>query len=181
MKHSNGDTLDEIMKNPTYVAMGGGVIILVVVLFCMIVWNGTHRTNEELIMNNSSTNTVEIPSMGESLEEEVLVTPMPEEVVDEEKESIEQLIAEKSNDQGIVFKEIDDWITAKEVTNLRSEPSTARGVDTVVVKLNNGEPVRRIGIDEASGWSKVIYEDQIVYASTAYMVEAEVPTEVIIE
>ena len=72
---------------------------------------------------------------------------------------------------------MDDWITAKEVTNLRSEPSTEKGVESVVVKLSNGTAVHRVGINEETGWSKIVYEDGIVYASTAYMVEAEAPIE----
>ena len=101
----------------------------------------------------------------------------PEQEADLEEDAIQKLIAEKSNDQGLVFTEMDDWITAKEVTNLRSEPSTEKGIESVVVKLNNGEPVRRVGINEETGWSKIVYEDMIVYASSAYMVEAEPPVE----
>ncbi len=175
MRRNRSETLEEALKNPAYIAIGGGVCLLIVVLFCVIVWNVTHQKDDKLVMNNTTNNTVEIPSMGESVEEDVVVTPAPEAVPDAEAESLQQLIAEKSNDQGIVFTEMDDWITAKEVTNLRSEPSTDKGVESVVVKLSNGEAVRRIGINEETGWSKIVYEDMIVYASTSYMVEAEPP------
>ena len=176
MRRNQSETLEEALKNPAYIAIGGGVCLLIVVLFCVIVWNVTHQKDDKLVMNNTTNNTVEIPSMGESVEEDVVVTPAPEVEVDAEAESLQQLIAEKSNDQGLVFTEVDDWITAKEVTNLRSEPSTEKGVESVVVKLSNGEAVRRIGINEETGWSKIIYEDTIVYASTAYMVEVDPPT-----
>lgn len=175
MRRNQSETLEEALKNPAYIAIGGGVCLLIVVLFCVIVWNVTHQKDDKLVMNNTTNNSVEIPSMGESVEEDVVVTPAPEDIVDAEAESLQQLIAEKSNDQGLVFTEMDDWITAKEVTNLRSEPSTEKGVESVVVKLNNGDVVRRIGINEETGWSKIVYEDTIVYASTAYMVEAEPP------
>ncbi|MBR3825746.1 MAG: hypothetical protein IKJ39_11195 [Lachnospiraceae bacterium] len=177
MKHNNGDTFEEALKNPAYIAMGSGVFLLVVVLFCVIVWNSSHANKDTLVLNQPAGNTVEIPSMGERITDEVIVTPAPEVVTDTEEERIKQLIAEKSNDQGLVFEPVDDWITAKEVTNLRSEPSTEKGVESVVVKLSNGTAVRRVGINEETGWSKIIYEDGIVYASTAYMVEAEAPTE----
>ena len=74
-----------------------------------------------------------------------------------------------------MFVEMDDYVTAKEITNMRSEPSTAQGVNTVVAKLSNGEAVHRIGMNEEVGWSKLIYNDQIVYASTAYLLEVEEP------
>ncbi len=176
MRRNQRESLEEALKNPTYIAIGSVVSLLIVVLFCVIVWNITHQKDDKLVMNNTTNNTVEIPSMGESVEEDVVVTPAPEAVMDAETESLQQLIAEKSNDQGLVFTEMDDWVTAKEVTNLRSEPSTEKGVESVVVKLNNGEAVRRIGINEETGWSKIVYEDMIVYASTAYMVEADSPT-----
>jgi len=176
MRRNQRETLEEALKNPAYIAVGGAVCLLIVILFCVIVWNVTHQEDDKLVMNNSTNTTVEIPTMGESVEEDMVVTPAPETVVDTEAESLQQLIAEKSNDQGLVFEEMDDWITAKEVTNLRSEPSTEKGVESVVVKLNNGQAVHRIGINEETGWSKIVYEDTIVYASTAYMVEAEAPT-----
>ena len=177
MRRNQRESLEEALKNPAYLAIGGGVCLLIVILFCVIVWNVTHQKDDKLVMNNTTNNSVEIPSMGESVDEDVVVTPAPEAVADAEAESIQQLIAEKSNDQGLVFEPMDDWITAKEVTNLRSEPSTERGIESVVVKLSNGEAVRCIGINEETGWSKIVYEDMIVYASTAYMVEADPPTE----
>ena len=177
MKHNNSDAFEEALKNPAYIAMGSGVLLLIVVLFCVIVWNVSHKKGDALVINPAMNNQVEIPSMGESIADEVIVTPAPEELIDAEEQNIQQLIAEKSNDQGLVFEPMDDWITAKEVTNLRSEPSTEKGVESVVVKLSNGTAVHRVGINEETGWSKIVYEDGIVYASTAYMVEAEAPTE----
>lgn len=177
MKRNNVDTFEAVLRNPAYIAMGCVVSLLVVVLFCSIVWKVNHSGADKPVINQQSNQPVEIPSMGESVVEEIIVTPAPEVVVDQEEEDIKQLIAEKSNDQGLVFEAMDDWITAKEVTNLRSEPSTEKGFETVVVKLNNGTAVHRVGINEESGWSKIIYEDMVVYASTAYMVEAEAPTD----
>lgn len=176
MRHSHSnDTFEEVLRNPAYIAMGSVVSLLVVVLFCFIVWNMTHSGDDSFVITPQTNNTVEIPSMDEVTMEEIIVTPAPEIKEESDEDDIKQLIAEKSNDQGIVFKEMNDWITAKEVTNLRSEPSTEKGVETVLVKLNNGEAVRRVGISEETGWSKVIYEDMVAYASTAYMIEAEAP------
>ncbi|MBQ7776574.1 MAG: hypothetical protein IJ379_11705 [Lachnospiraceae bacterium] len=175
MKQSKGDYIEDYLKNPAYVAMGGVVFLLMVILFCFIVWNVTHAGNDKIVVNNQTENSVEIPSMGESVDDIVEPSEVPEATPepDAEKESIETLLAEGSNDQGVVFTEVEDYVTAVEVTNLRSEPSTAQGVNTVVAKLRNGDNVLRVGMNEEVGWSKVIYNDQVLYASTAYLIVVE--------
>lgn len=63
------------------------------------------------------------------------------------------------------FREVEETVTAKDVTNLRSEPSTT-GENTVVAQLKNGETAKRIGINETTGWSRLEYKGGIVYASS---------------
>ena len=65
------------------------------------------------------------------------------------------------------FTTVDEQVTAKEETNLRTKPSTGEGSE-VVYLLPNGEYVRRIGI-HPNGWSKLEYNGQIVYAVTSYL------------
>ncbi len=64
------------------------------------------------------------------------------------------------------FTTVDEQVTAKEETNLRSNPSTQNS--EVVHLLKNGEYVRRIGV-HTNGWSKLEYNGQIVYAITSYL------------
>lgn len=64
------------------------------------------------------------------------------------------------------FTAVDEMVTAKEETNLRTGPSTD-GTE-VVHKLLKGEYVRRIGV-HTNGWSKLEYNGQIVYAITSYL------------
>lgn len=66
------------------------------------------------------------------------------------------------------FQEAADTVTAKKETNLRSEPSTARD-DTVVAKLKNGETASRTGINQDTGWSRVEYNGQVLYAVSRYL------------
>ncbi len=171
MKQNNGDYFEDYLKNPAYIAMGSVVFLLIVVLFCFVVWNVTHSGEDRVVINNQTDNTVELPAMGESVDEvvETIVTPQETPLPETEKESLEKLLAEGSNDQGVIFTEVEDYVTAVEVTNLRSEPSTAQGVNSVVAKLHNGVNILRVGINEEVGWSKVIYNDQVLYASTAYL------------
>ena len=62
---------------------------------------------------------------------------------------------------GINFTEVNDTVTAKELTNLRSLPTTLDS--EVVYQLPNGETVQRTGIG-SNGWDRVIYNGQKLYA-----------------
>jgi len=73
--------------------------------------------------------------------------------------------------QGPVYTPAGDTVTAKDVTNLRSEPGTGRD-DTIVGALHNGETLLRIGIGD-NGWSQLDYNGQTVYAVTSYLTTVE--------
>lgn len=65
------------------------------------------------------------------------------------------------------FTPVSEEVTAKNETNLRSIPS--QGEDSVVVMtLRNGEIAQRIAIS-SSGWSKVMYGDNVYYAVSSYL------------
>lgn len=64
------------------------------------------------------------------------------------------------------FTAVDEQVTAKSETNLRTSPSTQNS--EVVYLLKNGEYVRRIGV-HTNGWSKLEYNGQVVYAITSYL------------
>lgn len=65
------------------------------------------------------------------------------------------------------FTEVNEEVTAKENTNLRNIPS--QGTDsTVVYTLPNGESLTRTGVSD-SGWSRLIYNGQTVYAVSSYL------------
>lgn len=68
----------------------------------------------------------------------------------------------------MTFQQADDTVTAKEKTNLRSEPSTARD-DTVVAQLKNGQTVKRTGMNPDTGWSRLEYEGQTLYAVSRFL------------
>lgn len=69
--------------------------------------------------------------------------------------------------QGPVYTPVNESVTAKEETNLRTEPSTANP-DTVVGVLHHGEVLTRIGIGD-NGWSQLDFNGQTVYAVTSYL------------
>lgn len=65
------------------------------------------------------------------------------------------------------FDPMDDSVTAKVETNLRTAPSTT--ASEVVYTLKNGEYVKRTGINEALGWSRLEYNGATVYAVSSYL------------
>lgn len=65
------------------------------------------------------------------------------------------------------FEAVDEQVTAKEATNLRSIPS--QDTDSEVIdQLLNGELAQRIAVS-ANGWSKLVFEGRICYAVTSYL------------
>jgi len=65
------------------------------------------------------------------------------------------------------FVQVDEEVTAKDATNLRNLPS--QGEDsTVVYTLKNGETLKRTGVSD-SGWSRLLYNEQTVYAVSSYL------------
>lgn len=149
-----------------YVGIFLGVMacIIFVVVFCFIVWNVTHsekgpiQVDTPVSSNQDVVEVVKTPEPTETPEPTPSPTPEPE-----------------SNDKGMNFVEVADYVTAKSRTNLRNEPSTDQGEASVVVKLDNGDAIPRVGICEETGWSKMLYNGQYVYAVTSYLVEVDVP------
>ena len=75
----------------------------------------------------------------------------------------------------IIFSNCDDWISPKEYVNLRTEPSTDEGNDTVSCQLNYGEKAHRTGYSADSGWSRVEYDGKVLYVVTSlvYVVDPD--------
>ena len=169
MKYSNEKNQKD---NPTYVLIGSVVFIVFVVLFCVIVWNITHKNDKEIVINSSSVVTTE-ESSSEVESNSDVVAPVESSAEEESSEEEGLDYNDTSNDMGLTFEPVEDKVTAKDVTNLRSEPSTAQGKATVVAQLRNGETTVRIGREDTTGWSKLVYDGKIVYASTNYLLVVE--------
>lgn len=67
----------------------------------------------------------------------------------------------------MTFTAVNEQVTAKDTTNLRDKPSTDTG--KIVVELKNGVYVTRTGINETTGWSRLEYNGQTVYAVSSYL------------
>lgn len=76
-------------------------------------------------------------------------------------------VVEANPEVGIIFTEVNETVTAKQETNLRSEPSTLND-GSIVCRLVHGDTAVRTGIGH-NGWSRVIYNGQTLYAVTSYL------------
>ena len=142
-----------------------GAVALIVV-FCALVWVMTHREQREPIQSTSPSDEagVDVP-VGETLPAD-RYEPEPQETGSGQEELPG---GEDFPDVGMDFTQVEETVTAKDVTNLRSEPSTNGGDATVVVQLKNGQTAVRTGINEVTGWSRVVYGGQVLYAVNQYL------------
>lgn len=70
-------------------------------------------------------------------------------------------------ESGMVFTSVNDTVTAKDEVRLRDKPSQDTDA-TVIATLINGETITRTGTS-SSGWSRLVYNGQTVYAVTSYL------------
>lgn len=66
------------------------------------------------------------------------------------------------------FTAVQESVTPKDAVNLRTAPNTADD-GNVVIKIQNGEALARIGINQDTGWSQIDYNGQTLYAVTQYL------------
>lgn len=145
----------------------------------------TEESVEEKMEESTEATLQEPESEEASLEDEDSNEPVPEESVSEEniedvtdestieeslEEPAESIEAEESgqNNSGMQFAEASEEVTAKDVTNLRLSPSTSDS-ENVVAQLKNGEVLSRTGINTDAGWSRLLYNGEVVYAVTQYL------------
>lgn len=69
------------------------------------------------------------------------------------------------------FEEVYENVTAKELVNLRTLPSTEHPDVKVVAQLKNGEVIVRTGINHDLGWSRVEYNGQTLYCVSRYLMK----------
>jgi len=66
------------------------------------------------------------------------------------------------------FDEVMDSVTPKDTINLRSTPTTT-DESNIVTQANNGQVLSRTGVNTASGWSRIEYDGQVLYAVSQYL------------
>ena len=161
--------LEEEKLNPMQILIGMVVLILVVVIFCFAVWKITHANRPGVLTGqNTESSQDSIADWGGQVST-IETTPGTE-----EDEMSSEEFSEPENALGMEFDKVDEFVTAKDVTNLRSEPSTDQGQLTVVTQLSNGQNAHRIGVNPNTGWSQLEYNGQVVYAVSQYLLTVDV-------
>lgn len=69
---------------------------------------------------------------------------------------------------------VDEWVRTTGNLNVRSTPEVKADWSNVVKTLAAGEQIARVGIDPESGWSKVVLDGKVCYASSKYLALQEV-------
>ena len=67
------------------------------------------------------------------------------------------------------FESVNEQVTAKELANLRNIPSTTHEESVVVTQLTHGDMAIRTGINNDVGWSRIVYNDQILYCVSSLL------------
>lgn len=176
------------------IILTGIVIAILVVIGVVFSFFKSEKKNEQsdivMIETESEGNTEELTE-SESIEAEVQTDETieevfseyeePEQVETEETGTMEESMEEAeqneettiqnepvSGNETMEFTELSDTVTAKDITNLRTVPSTLDETN-VVAQLMNGEGITRTGINETYGWSRLDYNGQTVYAVSNYL------------
>ena len=67
------------------------------------------------------------------------------------------------------FEERNELVTPIEAVNLRTKPTTIDEIGPVVVQIKKGDVVTRTGINEAVGFSRVVWNGQTLYCVSSYL------------
>ena len=173
-----------------------GLVVLAAVL-CALLWKFTHRDSGQTPGDSTAQGpiitTSEEPdsSPGEqetqappeeqtpvpTTEAESTASPEPEQTPTVTQSPVANVTAspektdpkEPSNgDVSMSFDQVQESVTPKDLVNLRSVPSTA-DENTIVLQASNGEVLTRTGINPDTGWSRIDYNGQTLYAVTQFL------------
>ena len=179
-----------VMK-PWMIPAFAGMLVLAI-LICIPLWKLTHR-NQDTLPAGTEANVI-VESVGEIESEENLLTEDAETIEETDANAIVETAEGAGLDNGEVnqgaaeaepgekdvvqdpisgnasmsFTEVSESVTAKDVTNLRSVPSTEDS-ENVVGQLKNGEVLERTGVNTHTGWSRLLYNGETVYAVTQFV------------
>lgn len=185
------------MKPWVMAAIMAGLIVLAAII-CAVLWHFTHLDKEGDVPPSSTVGSEELsegvwsgssPS-GETASSQPATTPLPESVSPSpvptsvppatSTPTVPQATAPSgtqastavqepvSGTTAMEFTQCSDEVTPKDVINLRSEPSTLNA-DNIVAQAQNGDILSRTGVNEATGWSRIDRDGEVLYAVTQYL------------
>lgn len=106
-----------------------------------------------------------VPGIGKSADMNVAYFSYGQAAAPKDGEPAEAV--EANPEANIIFEEVNETVTAKIETNLRTAPGTASD-ETIAARLVNPDTAVRTGIGH-NGWSRVTYQGQTYYAVSSYL------------
>lgn len=73
-----------------------------------------------------------------------------------------------SGNETMAFTAVQETVTPKDVINLRTVPSTL-DAENIAAQAENGETLTRTGINQDTGWSRIDYNGETLYAVSRYL------------
>lgn len=161
-----------------------GILFVIAAVIATILWNLTPRTEDggrpaggsqtvqalkptQLPTAEPTALPTEVPTPEPTAEPTVVPTGEPAAEYSEEP-ALDDNTESGRDEMG--FVKVVDSVTPKDVINLRSNPSTA-DVGNIVMQAGNGEILNRVGVNHDTGWSRIDYNGQTLYAVSQYLSE----------
>ena len=186
---------DEILNPRIMAAVFAGLVVLAAII-CAVLWHFTHLEREDtpergsgsVAQSNDAASTdstlaatatpiaspTPTASSAPSVSPTPTVTAAPTPAVSSpptappETQTDPPVKDPVSGTTAMAFAWIDGSVTPKDVINLRSEPSTLN-TDNIAAQAKNGDILERTGINEDTGWTRLDYNGQTLYAVTQYL------------
>jgi len=160
------------------------ILFVVAAVITTILWNLTPKERDEQAEESlvGELSAVQLPEPTQLPTTEPTVAPTPEPTkaptpeptvvptVEPTSDATVEPTKEPATENGrdaMGFEETGDTVTPKDVINLRATPSTVD--DNIVAQATNGEVLNRIGVNHDTGWSRIEYKDQVLYAVSQYL------------
>ena len=158
----------------------GAVAVLIVL--CTLIWMVSHKETK----NTSADVPPEIAQVEPEQVEEQIPEEEPEEPEEEPEEVVEQvdeieeevpagpeveeisLIEPTSGNASMKFDSVSETVTAKDVASVRLAPNV-NDVYNIYGQIKKGDTIKRIGVNEQTGWSKVEYNGRTGFALTQFL------------
>ena len=161
----------------------GFVVVVLVLAVIALVWilflrgenDSIHVEEESVLLEENNGNLTNVPETVKDIlcvaGDDVIQEQLERKEAEKQQELLEEAVVpeavEDNTDFGLVFAQVEETVTAKEVTNLRNMPNRSEE-SKVITTLLNGELATRIGISD-TGWSKLEYNGEVCYAVTSLL------------
>ncbi len=176
-RNSEFGSLDDQRSN-VVMAVACVALTVVIIVLCVLIWKLYHNDGNAAPGGMNPASGQEAPDFGGGEESDLgFGEPLDEQEDpslggDEDPQEDDGDGPVTSEEKPMTFTDVDEEVTAKELTNLRNAPGTTDDA-SVVVQLHKGEIAKRTGINNTEGWSRLEYQGQTLYAVNRLLSKVE--------